>query len=301
MPITSSSFTKALWPGVNAWYGEAYNDYAPQWTSIFTKESSSKAFEEDVGLSGFGYAVQKPEGSQISYDTMVQGFVTRYQHVVYGLGFTITREMYEDDQYGVIGKKRAKALARSMRLTKDVLGASVLNRAFNSSYVGGDGVELCSTAHPNVAGGTWSNELAVAANLSEAALEQMNIDIMKFTDDRGLKIAVKPRQLIIPPDLVFEAERILKTEGRVGTANNDLNALKTMGKVGKIVVNQYLTSTTAYWLQTDTQDGLKYFERRGDQFDMDNDFDTENAKYKATARYSFGFTDPRCVYGTPGV
>lgn len=301
MAITSSSFTKALWPGVNAWYGEAYNDYQPQWTPIFSQEKSSRAFEEDVGISGFGYAVQKPEGSQISYDTMVQGFITRYQHIVYGLGFTITREMYEDDQYGVIGKKRAKALARSMRLTKDVLAASVLNRAFTSTYTGGDGKELCATDHPNVAGGTWSNELAVAANLSEAALEQMNIDIMKFTDDRGLKIAVKPKQLIIPPDLVFEAERILKTDGRVGTANNDLNALKTMGKVGKIVVNQYLTSTTAYFLQTDVQDGLKYFERRGDQFDMDNDFDTENAKYKATARYSFGWTDPRCIYGTSGV
>lgn len=301
MAITSSSFTKALWPGVNAWYGEAYADYQPQWTPIFSQEKSSRAFEEDVGISGFGYAVQKPEGSQISYDTMVQGFVTRYQHVVYGLGFTITREMYEDDQYGVIGKKRAKALARSMRLTKDVLAASVLNRAFTSTYTGGDAKELCATDHPNVAGGTWSNELAVAANLSEAALEQMNIDIMKFTDDRGLKIAVKPKQLIIPPDLVFEAERILKTDGRVGTANNDLNALKTMGKVGKIVVNQYLTSTTAYFLQTDVQDGLKYFERRGDQFDMDNDFDTENAKYKATARYSFGWTDARCIYGTPGV
>ena len=301
MAITSSSFTKALWPGVNAWYGEAYADYQPQWTPIFSQEKSSRAFEEDVGISGFGYAVQKPEGSQISYDTMVQGFITRYQHVVYGLGFTITREMYEDDQYGVIGKKRAKALARSMRLTKDVLAARVLNRAFTSTYTGGDAKELCATDHPNVAGGTWSNELAVAANLSEAALEQMNIDIMKFTDDRGLKIAVKPKQLIIPPDLVFEAERILKTDGRVGTANNDLNALKTMGKVGKIVVNQYLTSTTAYFLQTDVQDGLKYFERRGDQFDMDNDFDTENAKYKATARYSFGWTDPRCIYGTPGV
>ena len=301
MAITSSSFTKALWPGVNTWYGEAYADYQPQWTPIFSQEKSSRAFEEDVGISGFGYAVQKPEGSQISYDTMVQGFVTRYQHVVYGLGFTITREMYEDDQYGVIGKKRAKALARSMRLTKDVLAASVLNRAFTSTYTGGDAKELCATDHPNVAGGTWSNELAVAANLSEAALEQMNIDIMKFTDDRGLKIAVKPKQLIIPPDLVFEAERILKTDGRVGTANNDLNALKTMGKVGKIVVNQYLTSTTAYFLQTDVQDGLKYFERRGDQFDMDNDFDTENAKYKATARYSFGWTDARCIYGTPGV
>jgi hypothetical protein len=299
--ITSNSFAKALYPGVNKWYGEGYADYSPQWTSIFSQEKSNRAFEEDVGLSGFGYAVVKPEGSGISYDTMSQGFVTRYQHVVYALGFSITREMYDDDLYGVIGKKRAKALARSIRLTKDVMGASVLNRAFTSTYTGGDGVELCSTLHPNVAGGTWSNELAVAANLSEASLEQMIIDIMKFTDDRGLKIAVRPKQLIIPPDLIFEAERILKSDGRVNSADNDLNALKAMGKVGKVTVNQYLTSTSAYFLQTDTQDGLKYFERRGDAFDMDNDFDTENAKFKATSRYSFGWTDPRCIYGTPGV
>lgn len=299
--INSGTFAKALWPGVNKWYGEAYNDYQPQWTPIFTKESSNKAWEEDVGLSGFGYAVVKPEGGGISYDTVAQGFTTRYSHVVYGLGFIVTREAYEDDQYGIVAKKRAKALARSMRLTKDVIAANILNRAFTSTYAGGDGKELCATDHPNVTGGTWSNELAVPANLSEAALEQMNIDIMKFTDDRGLKIAVRPKQLIIPPDLVFEAERILKTEGRVGTANNDLNALKTMGKVNKIVVNQYLTSTTAYFLQTDVQDGLKYFERRADSFDMDNEFDTENAKYKATSRFSFGWTDPRCIYGTPGV
>jgi phage major head subunit gpT-like protein len=299
--INSGTFAKALWPGVNKWYGEAYNDYEPQWTPIFSKESSNKQWEEDVGLSGFGYAVVKPEGNGISYDTVAQGFTTRYSHVVYGLGFVVTREAYEDDQYGIVAKKRAKALARSMRLTKDVIAANILNRAFTSGYTGGDGSTLCSTSHPNVTGGTWSNQLAIAANLSEAALEQMNIDIMKFTDDRGLKIAVRPRQLIIPPDLVFEAERILKTEGRVGTNNNDLNALKSMGKVSKIVVNQYLTSTTAFWLQTDTQDGLKYFERRADQFDMDNEFDTENAKYKATARFSFGWTDPRCVYGTPGV
>jgi len=299
--MTTNSFAKALWPGVNKWYGEGYSDYSPQWTEIFAQDKSSRAFEEDVGMSGFGYAVLKPEGSQISYDTMSQGFVTRYQHVVYALGFSITREMFEDDLYGVIGKKRAKALARSIRLTKDVLGANVLNRAFTPTYVGGDGKELCATDHPNVAGGTWSNELATAANLSEASLEQMIIDIMKFTDDRGLKIAVRPKQLIIPPDLIFEAERILKSDGRVNSANNDLNALKAMGKVGKVTVNQYLTSTTAYFLQTDVQDGMKYFERRGDQFEMDNDFDTENAKFKATSRYSFGWTDPRCMYGTPGV
>lgn len=300
-PINSGSFAKLLWPGVNTFYGLSYNDYQPQFTPIFQQEKSSKQWEEDVGLSGFGYAQLKTEGGPIAFDSATQGFTTRYTHAVYALGFTITREMYEDDQYGVISKKRAQALARSIRLTKDVIAANVLNRAFTSGYNGGDGVTLCSASHPNVVGGTWSNQLSVAANLSEAALEQMNIDIMKFQDDRGLKIAVRPKQLIIPPDLVFEAERILKTEQRVGTANNDINALKMMGKVSKIVVNQYLTSATAYWLQTDVPDGLKYFERRADQFDMDNQWDTENARYKATSRYSFGWTDPRGIYGTPGV
>jgi phage major head subunit gpT-like protein len=301
MTMTRASFASALAPGINKWYGEAYGDYKPQYVDIFTTEKSNRAFEEDVGTTGFGYAVAKSEGNAISYDTSQQGFKTRYNHVTYGLGFVITREAYEDDLYGVIGKKKATSLARSMRLTKDVIAANVLNRAFTAAYAGGDGKELCATDHPNVTGGTWSNELSVAANLSEAALEQMNIDIMKFTDDRGLKIAVRPRQLIIPPDLVFEAERILKTEGRVYTADNDINALKMMGKIPKVVVNQYLTSTTAFFLQTDVTDGLKHFERRGDDFGMDNDFDTENAKFKATARYSFGFTDPRCIYGTPGV
>lgn len=301
MTITSSNFAEALWPGLNAWYGEGYADWDNQWAPIFEHNTSGKAFEEDVGMSGFGYAVVKSEGNSISYDTMMQGFKTRYNHVVYGLGFTITREMVEDDQYGVIGKKRAKALARSMRHTKEVIAANVLNRAFTSTYPGGDGKELCATDHPNVAGGTWSNELSTAANLSEAALEQMTIDIMKLKDDRGLKVAIKPKQLIIPPDLIYEAERILKSGNRVATADNDINALKMMGKIPKVIVNQYLTSTTAYFLQTDCPDGLKYFERRGDQFAMDNDFDTENAKYKATGRYSFGFTDPRCAFGTPGV
>jgi hypothetical protein len=300
-PINSGSFAKALWPGVNTWYGEGYQSYSPQWEPIFSKETSKKQWEEDVGISGFGFATLKPEGGNINFDSATQGFTTRYTHSVFGLGFVITREMYEDDQYGVVGKKRAQALARSMRLTKDVIGANVINRAFTGGYVGGDGSVLCATNHANVAGGTWSNRLATDANLSEASLEQMNIDIMKFTDDRGLRIMVRPKQLIIPPDLVFEAQRVLKSDGRVGTPNNDINALKMMGKVDKIVVNQYLTSATAYFLQTDVPDGLKYFERRGDEFDMDNEWDSENAKYKATARYSFGWTDPRCIYGTPGV
>ena len=207
----------------------------------------------------------------------------------------------EDDLYDVIGQRRAQDLARSMRQTKENVAANVYNRAFNSSFVGGDGKELCATDHPNVAGGTWQNELTTAADLSEAALEQACIDIMKWADDRGLKIQVRPRSLIIPPDLVFEAERILMSPYRVGTANNDVNAIYNMGKFPEgIKVNQYLTDTDAWFIRTDAPHGMKYFERRGDEFSMDNDFDTENAKFKATSRFSFGWSDPRGVYGSPG-
>lgn len=302
--ITSGSFAKALWPGVNAWYGKAYNDYPEEWKSLgFEINKSSKAYEEDVGLSSFGLAAVKPEGAGISYDTERQGFTTRYNHVVYALGFIITREAYEDDQYAVVGKRKANALARSMRQTKEIVAANIFNRAgpTNTGYTGGDGVTLLNTAHPNVAGGSFSNMPATASDLSEAALEQAVIDIAAFRDDRGLLIACKPKKLIIRPDLQFEAKRILGSDGRVGTDNNDLNAVKTMGVIPEVVINHYLTDTDQWIIQTDVPDGLKYFERRADAFEMDNDFDTENAKYKATGRYSFGWSDPRCVYGSVGV
>ena len=302
MPINTGNFSKALTPGVNAWYGKAYDEFKPEYPDLFDKNTSRRAFEEDVGTSGFGLASVKGEGAVITYDTATQGFTTRYTHVNYGLGFTITEEMVDDDQYDVIGKARAEALAFSMRQTKETVAANVYNRAFNSSYTGGDGLEMCSTAHLNVAGGTWSNELSTAANLSESSLEDMCINLMKFTNDRGLRINVQPQSLIIPVDLVFEAERILKTDGRVGTANNDLNALKVMGKFPNgVKVNHYLTSTTAYFIRTNVPNGLKYFERKGDTFGADNDFDTSNAKFKAAGRYSFGWTDPRGIYGTAGV
>jgi phage major head subunit gpT-like protein len=298
--ITSSSFAKLLWPGLNAIYGKAYNDYATEWDKLFEKNSSDRAYEEDVGLSSFGLASQKAEGAPITYDTERQGFTTRYNHVVYALGFIITREIYEDDQYGKVGGQKAKALARSMRQTKEIIGANVYNRAFNSAYTGGDGKELIATDHPNVAGGTWSNELATAADLSEAALEQAVIDIAGFRDDRGLLIAAKPEKLVIPYQLQFEAKRILGADGRVGTDLNDPNVLKDMGIFSNVVTNHYLTDADAWYILTNVKDGLKYFERRGDQFEMDNDFDTENAKFKATARYSFGWSDPRAIYGSAG-
>ena len=298
--INTGSFAKALWPGVNAWYGKAYDEYPVEYKDLFETHSSSRAWEEDVGTSGFGLAVQKSEGSPISYDSERQGFITRYQHAVFALGFVITREMMEDDQYDIVGKRKAEGLAFSMRQTKELIGANVYNRAFSGSYLGGDGVSLISNAHPNIKGGTWSNQIATASDLSEAALEQACIDIAGFTNDAGLLIAVRPETLIIPRQLIFEAKRILGTEGRVGTDLNDLNALKTLGVVPKVVTNHYLTDTDAWFIRTNVKHGMKYFERRGDAFEMDNDFDTENAKFKATARYSFGWTDPRGLYGSAG-
>jgi hypothetical protein len=298
--ITSSNFAKALWPGVNAWWGKAYAEYPAEWDKLFDKFSSRKAFEEDVGVSSFGLASVKAEGAPITYDSERQSFISRYTHVVYASGFVITREVYEDDQYDVVGQRKAQGLAFSMRQTKEVIAANVYNRAFNPSYTGGDGVSLINSAHPNYAGGTWSNVLATASDLSEAALEQACIDIAGFTNDRGLTIAVRPDALIIPRQSIFEASRILKSDGRVGTDNNDLNALKTMGMIPKIVTNHYLTDTDAWFIRTDVKDGMKYFERRADEFGMDEDFDTENAKYKATMRFSFGWTDPRALFGSAG-
>lgn len=305
--MTTSSFAKALWPGVNAWYGKEYGDYATEWDKLFEKNTSTRAYEEDVGLSSFGLAQVKAEGAPIAFDSERQGFTSRYNHLVYALGFIITREMFEDDQYDVVGQKKAQALARSMRQTKEIVGANVYNRAFSTSYVGGDGSSLIaaagtggSSSHANVAGGSFTNGVSVAADLSEAVLEQASIDIAAMRDDRGLLIAAKPRKLVIPAALQFEAKRILGTDGRVGTELNDLNAIKTMGIIPEVVVNHYLTDNNAWFILTDVKNGLKYFERRGDNFDMDNDWDTENAKYKATARYSFGWTDPRCIYGSPG-
>lgn len=299
--ITSSSFAKLLWPGLNSIYGKAYQDYPTEWDKLFEQNKSDRAYEEDLGLSSFGLASVKNEGAPITYDTERQGFTSRYNHVVYALGFIITREIYEDDQYGKVGAQKAKALARSMRQTKEIVGANVYNRAFaGSGYLGGDGKTLIASDHPNVAGGTFSNVIGTAADISEAALEQAVIDIAGFRDDRGLLIAAKPEKLVIPYQLQFEAKRILGADGRVGTDLNDPNAIKDMGIFSNVVTNHYLTDPDAWFILTNVKDGLKYFERRGDAFEMDNDFDTENAKFKATARYSFGWSDPRAIYGSAG-
>jgi len=297
--ISTGNFPKALWPGVKKWYGQEYSDYPVQFDKLFDKSTSDRAWEEIVGTSGLGLAVVKAEGGAVTYDSEQQGFTSRFQHVNYALGFIITQEMMEDDQYMLVGERRSKALARSMRQTKEINGANVYNRAFNSSYTGGDGVCMVSASHPNIAGGTWSNKITTAADLSEAALEQAVIDIQGYTDDRGLLIAVTPKALIIPRQLAFEAQRILKSDGRVGTDNNDPNVLKMMGSIPQVVVNQFLTDSDAWFIRT-SEDGLHYFERKADTFAQDNDFDTENAKFKASGRYSFGWSDPRSIYASAG-
>jgi len=297
--ITSSSFAKLLWPGLNSIYGKEYADYPVEWEKLFEKNTSDRAYEEDVGLSSFGLASVKTEGAPITYDTERQGFTSRYNHVVYALGFIVTREIYEDDQYGKVGAQKAKALARSMRQTKEIIGANIYNNAFTSG-TGGDGSFLIAANHANVAGGTWSNKIATASDLSEAALEQAVIDIAGLRDDRGLLIAARPEGLVIPYQLQFETARILGSDGRVGTDLNDPNVLKQKGIFSNVITNHYLTDPDAWFIKTNIKDGLKYFERRGDAFEMDNDFDTENAKFKATARYSFGWSDPRAIYGSQG-
>ena len=300
--ITRGSLSKARWEGINVWYGEAYNEWPVEYNVLFDKYTSSKAFEEDVYISGFGLASVKPEGEPIPYDSMTQGFITRYTMVEYGLGFIITNLMVEDDQYGVVAPKRAKALAFSMRQTKEVVGANVYSNGFDSAIAtGGDGLELFSTAHINVAGGTWQNTLTTQADLSEATLEQSCIDIAKWTNDRGLNIAVMPESLHIPVDSVFEAERILKSPLRVGTAENDANALRNMGKFpGGTHINHYFTDTDAFYIRTNCPDSMKYWERRADDFDEDNEFETRNLKYQATGRYVFGWSDPRGAYASQG-
>ncbi len=298
--ITTSSFGKALWPGINAWYGKAYNEYPEEYKALFNTQQTSKAFEEDVGIVGMGLAKVKSEGAPVQYEGERQGFITRYTPVEYALGFIITEIMMEDDQYAVAGERRSKGLAFSMRQTKETVAANVYNRAFSGSYVGGDGVSMINASHPNVSGGTWSN--LQSADLSELALEQACIDIAKFTDDKGMKIAVMPDSLHVPVDLVFDAERILKSNQRVGTADNDINALNSMGKFSAgALANHYFTDTDAWFIRTNAPDGLKHMERRADYFKMDEDFDTSNAKYKAAGRYAFGWTDPRGVYGSAGV
>ena len=299
--ITTASHPKALWPGVKAWWGQIYAEHVEEYTDLFDKDSSSQNYEEDVQLTGFGLAPRKAEGSGVVYDSEVQGFTTRYTHVAYALGYVVTKEELDDNLYENVSKRRSSALAMSFRQTKENVAANVYNRAFTAGYVGGDGATLASTAHPNTSGGTWANRPSVDVDLSEAALEDAMIAIMGFQNDRGLLINVMPRSLIIARNEWYNANRILKSVYTPGSANNDVNVLKATNALPEgIKMNHYLTSPRAWFLRTNIQNGMKYYERTGISFDQDNDFDTMNAKAKGYERYSFGWTDPRAVYGVNG-
>ena len=287
--------------GVHKWYGLKYKEYPIEYSMIFEKETSTQPFEEEVGVTGFGLAQVKPEGDGVAYDEAAQGFITRYTHITYALGFIITKETYSDGIAVTVSLRRAGALAFSMRQTKEVVGANVLNRAFTPGYTYGDGSRLCVTTHPNVSGGTWSNAMNPAADMSEAALEQACLDIADFKNDRGMTIAIRPRKLILPPELEFDTARILKSIQQSGTANNDINALRILGKFPEgAAINHYLTNADDWFIKTDCPEGMKYFERWADSFGLDNDFDTSNAKFKSEFRCSFGCTDPRSIYGSAG-
>ena len=300
MAISRAQLVKELEPGLNALFGLEYNRYENQHAEIFTTETSDRAFEEEVMLSGFANASVKPEGSAVTFDNAQETYTSRYQHETVALAFAITEEAIEDNLYDRLSSRYTKALARSMANTKQVKAANVLNRAFNSSFTGGDGKELCATDHPTIFG-TVKNELSTAADLSETSIEQALIDINAFTDERGLKIAARGMKLIIPSDLQFTAQRIMNSDNRVGTADNDINAIKSMGMIPQgYVVNNYLTDTDAFFIITDVPNGLKYFERSPIKTSMEGDFDTGNVRYKARERYSFGFSDFRGIFGSPG-
>jgi hypothetical protein len=299
-PITTGNHPKALWPGINAWFGVSYKERPLEGMMVFDEETSSKNYEEDVETTGFGLAPQKGEGQSTSYDSHTQGVTKRYTHVAYSLGYIVTKEELDDNQYEKVSKSRSRSLAFSMRQTKEIVCSNVFNRATDSNYAGGDGKELLATDHPSIAG-NQSNELAVAADLSEASLEDLFIQIALATNARGLKIALTPQQLIVPPNLSFEATRIVKSDLQNDTANNAINAMKSMGLLPKgVMTYHYLTDTDQWFVKTDAPDGLKFFARKSLEFTKDSDFDTENAKAKAYERYSVGWTDWRSLYGSPG-
>jgi hypothetical protein len=301
MAITRSQLLKELEPGLNALFGMEYDRYDNEHTEIFDTESSDRAFEEEVMLSGFGQAPVKGEGAAITYDTAGEAFTARYTHETIALAFAITEEAVEDNLYDKLSSRYTRALARSMSNTKQVKGAATLNNAFSSSYLGGDGVCLVSNAHTTTGGGNWSNTLATAADLNETSLEQALIDIAAFIDERGLKIALRGMKLILPPALQFTAERILKSEQRVSTSDNDINALKSGGYMPQgFAINHFLTDPDAWFVKTDAPNGLKHFVRSPLKTAMEGDFETGNVRYKARERYSFGWSDPRALYGSPG-
>lgn len=300
MAISRAQALKELLPGLNALFGLEYKKYENEHTEIYESENSDRSFEEEVKLSGFGAAPVKSEGSAISYDNAQESFTARYTHETVAMGFAITEEAMEDNLYDSLSARYTKALARGMAYTKQVKAASLLNNGF-TTFNSGDNVTMFNTAHPTVSGATNSNRPTVDTDLNETALEQAVIDIAAFKDERGLLIAGRPRKLIVPPALMFVATRLLQTDLRVGTSDNDINALRTNGSIPEgYRVNHYLTDTDAWFLTTDIPNGMKYFNRVAMTTSMDGDFDTGNVRYKARERYSFGVSDPLGIYGCPG-
>ena len=301
MAISRAQLLKELLPGLNALFGIEYKRYGEEHKEIYETETSERSFEEETKLSGFSAAPVKNEGSAIAYDNAQEAWTARYNHETIAMGFSLTEEAIEDNLYDSLSARYTKALARAMAYTKQVKAASVLNNGFSSAVTYGDGVSLFSTAHPLVSGGSNSNRPTVAADLNETSLEAAVIQIAGWTDERGLLIAAQPRKLIVPPALQFVATRLLETELRVATADNDINALRKMNSIPEgFAVNHYLTDNNAWFLCTDVPNGLKHFVRTPLQNSMDADFDTGNARYKARERYSFGVSDPLGVYGSPG-
>ena len=299
--ITTGAHPKALWPGIKEWWGRSYMEHQEEFPDLFDKETSDKAYEEEVEITGFGLAPVKNQGTAINYDVETQGSVTRYTHIAYALGYIVTWEEMRDDLYEVVSKRRAKMLAFSMRQTKENNGANVYNRAFTAGYTGGDGVVMISASHPTLSG-NQSNILTNAADLSEASIEDLTIQIMQATNNRGLKISLMPQSLHVSPQNWYEANRILKSVLQSDTANNNINVLKATGVFPKgIKMNHYFSSATAWFIRTNCPTGLVHFERDAVMFDQDNDFDTKNAKAACYERYSFGWSDWRGVWGTPGV
>ena len=301
MAISRAQLLKELLPGLNALFGLEYKRYGEEHKELFETETSERSFEEETKLSGFSAAPVKNEGSALAYDNAQEAWTARYNHETIAMGFSITEEAMEDNLYDSLSSRYTKALARAMAYTKQVKAAAILNNGFSSAVTYGDGVSLFSTAHPLTSGGTNSNRPTVAADLNETSLEAAVIQIAGWTDERGLLIAARPTKLVVPPALQFVAERLLKTELRVATADNDINALKSMNSISQgFTINHYLTDTNAWFLLTDVPNGLKHFVRTPMQTGMDADFDTGNARYKARERYSFGVSDPLGAYGSPG-
>jgi hypothetical protein len=301
MAISRAQLLKELLPGLNALFGLEYAKYGEEHKEIYETETSERSFEEETKLSGFSAAPVKNEGSAIAYDNAQEAWTARYNHETIAMGFSITEEAVEDNLYDSLSSRYTKALARGMAYTKQVKAAYVLNNAFSTTVLYGDGVSLCSTAHPLISGGTNSNRPSTGADLNETSLENAVIQIAGWTDERGLLIAAKPKKLIVPPNLMFVATRLLETELRVGTTDNDINALKNNGSIPEgYTVNHFLTDTNGWFLMTDVPNGLKHFIRTPLQNSMDGDFDTGNVRYKARERYSFGVSDPLGIFGSPG-